>query len=251
MVKYPRGSFPRGFLVTLQSYIEPQSPTSAFPLVVKQPCGVARLLAEVCNLPLTDMFLAVGLDLCPRCDQPASNPKYYPYCGTSHKGPDPISPLVPLACDECGTIFYRQERHIITRLGKRNYQHVWCNKQCQGQWFGREYGLAHRPEDWGKKQSHCKRGHPLQGDNLYIPQHGYRACRACAKLRHQRNSGYVPHPRLIGTGRKHNWAAVWQAHLETGFGELRLGRALGIPTQSVGNILRYYQRRGEPPAAPL
>jgi hypothetical protein len=33
------------------------------------------------------------------------------------------------------------------------------------------------------KKTHCTRGHPLSGDNLYLTQHGARFCRACDRLR--------------------------------------------------------------------
>lgn len=32
------------------------------------------------------------------------------------------------------------------------------------------------------RQTHCHRGHPLSGDNLYL-EHGHRHCRACVSLR--------------------------------------------------------------------
>jgi len=33
-------------------------------------------------------------------------------------------------------------------------------------------------------QTHCKHGHPLSGDNLYVqPKNGYRYCRECARNR--------------------------------------------------------------------
>ena len=36
---------------------------------------------------------------------------------------------------------------------------------------------------WGKaKRTHCKRGHPLKGDNLYVSPRGSRSCKACRKI---------------------------------------------------------------------
>ena len=32
-----------------------------------------------------------------------------------------------------------------------------------------------------KAKTHCKRGHPLSGDNLYLPPSGLRTCRACKR----------------------------------------------------------------------
>ena len=35
---------------------------------------------------------------------------------------------------------------------------------------------------WVKaKRTHCKRGHPLRGDNLYVTPSGKRSCKACRK----------------------------------------------------------------------
>lgn len=34
-----------------------------------------------------------------------------------------------------------------------------------------------------KRQTHCKRGHPLDGDNLYLTKAGKRQCRECIRLR--------------------------------------------------------------------
>lgn len=34
------------------------------------------------------------------------------------------------------------------------------------------------------RQTHCKRGHPLSGENLYVhPKRGHRHCRECSRLR--------------------------------------------------------------------
>ena len=33
-----------------------------------------------------------------------------------------------------------------------------------------------------EKQTHCKRGHPLSGDNLYTSKDGYRHCKTCHKI---------------------------------------------------------------------
>ena len=36
------------------------------------------------------------------------------------------------------------------------------------------------------RQTHCKRGHPLSGDNLYGRSDGHRDCRACNKIHSRR-----------------------------------------------------------------
>jgi hypothetical protein len=41
------------------------------------------------------------------------------------------------------------------------------------------------PGAWkNKEKTHCLRGHPLSGDNLYVTNEGYRQCKECAALRH-------------------------------------------------------------------
>lgn len=39
-----------------------------------------------------------------------------------------------------------------------------------------------------KDKTHCKRGHPLTGDNLYIDGSGFRRCRECIKINNDRNN---------------------------------------------------------------
>ena len=50
---------------------------------------------------------------------------------------------------------------------------------------------------WAKeaRQTHCKRGHPLMGDNLYSDSDGSRGCRACRK--DQKSAWDAKHPRRI------------------------------------------------------
>ena len=61
------------------------------PLVVKQPCGIARLLAAVTGISAAKAFTIAGLGLCPRCGKAATNPGYYPYCGVPHKRRMPMN----------------------------------------------------------------------------------------------------------------------------------------------------------------
>lgn len=50
---------------------------------------------------------------------------------------------------------------------------------------------------WGKaKRTHCKRGHPLKGDNLYVSPSGKRFCKACkraARAAWGLKNGHVPY----------------------------------------------------------
>lgn len=60
--------------------------------------------------------------------------------------------------------------HLHLGTHKQNFKEASQAKLLQGQW-----------------KTHCKRGHPLSGDNLYVqPTYGYRSCKQCAKERHKR-----------------------------------------------------------------
>lgn len=39
-----------------------------------------------------------------------------------------------------------------------------------------------------KVKTHCKHGHPLTGENLYIDGSGFRRCRVCIKDNNDRNN---------------------------------------------------------------
>lgn len=61
--------------------------------------------------------------------------------------------------------------------------HVVCdNPACVDEWHTEprtpsDHQIRHRA-----LQTHCKRGHPLSGDNLYSHKDGKRHCRACRSL---------------------------------------------------------------------
>jgi len=45
------------------------------------------------------------------------------------------------------------------------------------------------------KRTHCKRGHPLRGDNIYVSPRGTRSCKACRKAiraAYRLKQGHVP-----------------------------------------------------------
>lgn len=68
--------------------------------------------------------------------------------------------------------------HTCDHPGCARPEHIWADehqnnlldasrkKRLQGQW-----------------KTHCKRGHPLEGDNLYVCSRGLRHCNECTKLR--------------------------------------------------------------------
>jgi hypothetical protein len=43
--------------------------------------------------------------------------------------------------------------------------------------------IRHLANEAKRNQTHCKRGHPLSGENLYYTSHGSRGCRTCNRLR--------------------------------------------------------------------
>ncbi len=45
-----------------------------------------------------------------------------------------------------------------------------------------------------------------------------------------------------GFKRKWDYAVVWAAHLETGYGACRLSKKLNIPESSISEILRFYKK---------
>lgn len=41
--------------------------------------------------------------------------------------------------------------------------------------------LANSSPGMNARKTHCKHGHPLKGDNLYVTRKGYRKCKACGR----------------------------------------------------------------------
>jgi hypothetical protein len=71
--------------------------------------------------------------------------------------------------------------HICRNRGCVNPAHLRCvthkeNIRCSGAIMGDN-----------ARKTHCKRGHPLSGDNLKVCQDGARQCRTCLRM-HARNA---------------------------------------------------------------
>lgn len=151
--------------------------------IVMQPCSVAKLLSATLDIPLEESYFAVGLVLCPICEQPSEEPQYYPYCCKQHRDGRGIT-VVPLVCEECEVLFYRRETDVLHR-SKRGQDHIWCSKQCQGKWWARNYGISTRPHDRAlgakalRAKTHCRRGHPFNAENTYWTPNNTRLCRTC------------------------------------------------------------------------
>ncbi len=73
-----------------------------------------------------------------------------PVCGNKvHKGHTHCSRVclyvtketrINLVCEECQITFYRVRSQAEAAV-KRNYQHTWCCKVCQGRWLGKNFGF--------------------------------------------------------------------------------------------------------------
>ena len=65
---------------------------------------------------------------------------------------------------------------------------AFCNRRHLGLWVAYNHGFPAHPENrLHPLLTHCKRGHPLEGDNLWVSPNGShtRKCKACGRLRKQ------------------------------------------------------------------
>ncbi len=89
------------------------------------------------------------------------------------------------ACETCGTTFWRKRREISK--GDCRF----CSRPCYAaslKGISRpvptvctERGIAAAAAA-RKARTHCKRGHPLSGENLYLTSTGGRACKSCRQI---------------------------------------------------------------------
>jgi len=63
-----------------------------------------------------------------------------------------------------------------------------------------------------RARTHCVRGHPFSGENLYITTEGRRSCRACHRM-HERN-------RVDRKGRQIPWKPLPASHKSSRIGEV-------------------------------
>lgn len=114
-------------------------------------------------------------------------------------------------------------------------------------------------------KSHCKRGHPLSGDNLYLKPSGIRQCRTCKResgriqserrrewrrtgitpeRRREIRRGEVPAERLIAPIKNFVDPVEELCHFNSGQGQSRLGGftqlhyLTGVPVQTLQRIAR-------------
>lgn len=81
-------------------------------------------------------------------------------------------PSEKLACHTCDNPICVNPAHIFVGSMSENITDA-VNK-------GRHKANAEH-SGWQKHKTHCKRGHPLDGDNLYTNSHGGRGCRICQR----------------------------------------------------------------------
>lgn len=63
------------------------------------------------------------------------------------------------------------------------FERTW---ECPSRWEKRRYCSSLCANSHGShngRKTHCHRGHPLSGDNLYRPRDGKRRCKQCARRR--------------------------------------------------------------------
>jgi hypothetical protein len=77
---------------------------------------------------------------CLNCDKVLEGDSYYHtfcsrQCYSGHHN-------VPIACEECGAIFYRPQNQVLNTHPSHNQR--WCSHRCRGKWFGRTHGWGTR-----------------------------------------------------------------------------------------------------------
>lgn len=60
--------------------------------------------------------------------------------------------------------------------------HLCCNRLCQNPAHMEPVTAGENSRRANSGKTHCKRGHPLSGDNIRFDKRGGRVCRTCARL---------------------------------------------------------------------
>jgi len=160
-------------------------------MIDMQPCGVAKLMSAVFNVPLEEGYAATGLLCCSVCGQASTN-DYYPYCGLRHQrkgeGLGPAGCVyIDMVCDICRLEFRRPVSQITSNARKRDKKDqsgeykVFCSNKCNGVWFGEKHGVVPRGIAGNPNRlilTHCRRGHEFTEANTYRWKK-QRSCRTC------------------------------------------------------------------------
>jgi hypothetical protein len=79
-----------------------------------------------------------------------------------------------------------------------NPEHLWLGTNREN-----TMDMVRKKRHHLNRKTHCKRGHLLSGANLYIqPKDGYRACKACSRLRNRESWRKDPAKHLEGQRRR-------------------------------------------------
>lgn len=128
-------------------------------------------------------------------------------------------------CQQCGTTI-QQPRRFCSLKCRFEYNHpvIECD-QC-GKLFRR---------DTSKILASAR--NPLSFGRFFCNRH-------CLGKYRGLHSGFAAHPEFTRRPRqrKYDYDAIWQKHIETGYGAVRLARLLHIPEPSTYAILRTYAR---------
>ena len=115
----------------------------------KSTCGVAKLLAAVFGKDLNEVKAKLGLPtegLCTECGSAIARNNKSGICRRCKREKNQIL----LVCSQCGRSFYRYAPEVVYKLGKRNYEHTFCSKQCTSKFVGLNYGFHVHPENSGR-----------------------------------------------------------------------------------------------------
>lgn len=85
------------------------------------------------------------------------------------------------------------------------------------------------------RKTHCKHGHPLEGDNLYVDPEGKRKCRACMERIQAERSAKFKGPKLPKPTK-----AQLRKDLKSGATAVALGAKYGVSDTCIRNWVKKY-----------
>ena len=138
-------------------------------------------------------------------------------------------------------------RHLIRQTNKYQYNcllcgkistNKFCSEECQKLWRQIPVVCTRCGKLFFREVHQFLANYRDHGDTVFCG-------RNCQSKWIGERYGFKSYPNHMGPGakRKHNWDKVWQRHLETGCGSVRLSRQLGIPKTTVAYILFRYPKQ--------